>query len=104
MTLLKNIILCLTIFLILSTISIAGCLAIGTVTATIGNTSTWRIPIDETTIITANGQYIGAQLVCNKEIREIVDSIQGTPDILIIEPGNPYTIAPAAISCELDWR
>jgi len=74
------------------------------VTAGTGNSSAWRIPIDETTVITANGQYIGAKLTCSKETREVVDTVQGTPDLIIVEPGNLFTSAPASVSCDLDWR
>ena len=100
----KKILSLILLFLIIGTTVWAGCTAIGTVTAGTGNTSTWRIPINETATITANGQYIGAELVCAAEIREIVDTIQGTPDIIVIEPGRPFTVAPDAISCALDWR
>ncbi len=72
-----------------------------TVTASSGNTSTWRIPIDETGVITGNGQYVGWTLVCGKVQREIVDSIQGTPDIIIIEPGNQFGTAPDNEACTI---
>lgn len=82
-------------------VSAAGGSAL-TVTAGTGNASTWRIPIDETSTITASGQFVGRKLTCNKETREIVSTIQGSPDLIVIEPGRPFSAAPDAVSCSIE--
>ncbi len=74
------------------------------VTASTGNSSTWRIPIDETSVIAVSNNYIGTYLICNTEIREVVATVNGTPDLIIIEPGRPFLSAPASTICQIIWK
>lgn len=67
------------------------------VTINTGNTDTWdTIAISETGVITASGEFRGWRMVCGKESREIVNTANGTPDTITIEPGNPFSVAPVA--------
>jgi hypothetical protein len=77
---------------------------VATVTPDPGNTSTITIPITETGTITASGQFEGDWLACGTEPpKEIVLTVNGTPDTIGIRVDRPFAAAPNSGTCGI-WR
>lgn len=70
------------------------------------NASSWYIKLNGTSYITANGDYKGFYLYCNtlKTEREIVDSVNGVSDYIILERGFPFPSNPVSETCDIVRR